>query len=140
VTVLRRYRWTREWDAELEPIAEEYRGWFGGREPASAGLTGRQAAAAAGITYRQLDYWVTLYADELALEVGNPGSGVARAIPRRVMPRLHVAARLVELGLSPTRVFALDHQARLRLRATMVKVLTPDRGERRRAREQLRAA
>lgn len=57
------------------------------------------AARAAGISYRQLDYWIT--SGYVRLADANPGSGVQRELPSSQVAILVRMADLVRGGVAP---------------------------------------
>lgn len=65
-------------------------------------MTGPEAAARLGVTYRQLDYWcrIGLVSEQKA---ERHGSGRNRTFTRVEMTRLTHLTRLVHLGLDPRR-------------------------------------
>lgn len=60
-------------------------------------MNGREAAQAVGITYRQLDHWVS----QGWVPGGNPGSGKRRDIDAEGLTRLGALAALVHIGFRP---------------------------------------
>lgn len=87
------------------------------RDDPAFGLTGAETARAAGITYRQLDYWTR--EGYITAKVADPGSGVFRRYLPEQVEQVRVLARLTRIGLPVGRVAALPPDDRARL----VKVL-----------------
>ncbi|MEL0147527.1 MAG: MerR family transcriptional regulator [Actinomycetota bacterium] len=86
-------------DAQLRPL------------PADAGYRGPVACAAAGITYRQLDYWARtgLVAPTVR---GAAGSGTQRLYGFRDILILRIVKRLIDTGVSLQNIrVAVDHLA-----------------------------
>ena len=86
-------------DAQLRPL------------PADAGYRGPVACAAAGITYRQLDYWARtgLVAPTVR---GAAGSGTQRLYSFRDILILRIVKRLIDTGVSLQNIrVAVDHLA-----------------------------
>ena len=86
-------------DAELRPL------------PADAGYRGPVACAAAGITYRQLDYWARtgLVAPTVR---GAAGSGTQRLYSFRDILILRIVKRLIDTGVSLQNIrVAVEHLA-----------------------------
>ncbi len=86
-------------DADLRPL------------PADLGYRGPVACAAAGITYRQLDYWART---ELVVPSvrGAHGSGTQRLYSFRDILVLRIVKRLIDTGVSlPNIRAAVDHLA-----------------------------
>ena len=86
-------------DADLRPL------------PQDIGYRGPVACAAAGITYRQLDYWART---ELVLPTvrGAHGSGTQRLYSFRDILVLRIVKRLIDTGVSlPNIRAAVDHLA-----------------------------
>jgi hypothetical protein len=91
-------------------------------QPSHDAVSGREAAARAGVTYRQVDYWVTMFprfAAELRTDM-SPGSGTFRTIRKDRMPRVHIVADLVRCGMDLRTIMAIEHQERLAKRAVIV--------------------
>lgn len=86
-------------------------------------LTTVEACERLGISYRQLNYWVTGWGPLLGIPEAQPGSGQPVWIPCARMPQLRTIARLRALGMELDVVMALDHGTRLRLLAVMRKAL-----------------
>lgn len=77
-------------------------------------VSGPEACAAAGLTYRQLHYWTEqgLLSD---VDVYNPTPGSGRSTGYRAtdLPNLHVRGMLSALGTPPGQADRLTHQQRL---------------------------
>lgn len=83
--------------------------------PADIGYRGPTACAAAGITYRQLDYWARTGLVEPSVRAAT-GSGSARLYSFRDILVLKVVKRLLETGISLQQIrVAVEH---LRSRGT----------------------
>ena len=86
-------------DAELRPI------------PANIGYRGPVACAAAGITYRQLDYWARTGLVEPTVRSAT-GSGSQRLYGFRDILILRIVKRLIDTGVSLQNIrAAVDHLA-----------------------------
>lgn len=84
-------------DAELRPL------------PADVGYRGPVACAAAGITYRQLDYWARTGLVEPSVR-GAAGSGTQRLYSFTDILVLRIVKRLIDTGVSlPNIRAAVDH-------------------------------
>jgi DNA-binding transcriptional MerR regulator len=83
--------------------------------PQNAGFRGPTACSAAGITYRQLDYWARTGLVEPSIR-SAVGSGTARLYSFKDILLLRIIKRLLEAGVSLQQIrIAVDH---LRLRGT----------------------
>ena len=78
-------------------------------------VTGADVAKLTGISYRQVNYWITHYADQLGITDPHPGSGYPLWVPASQLPEFHVIAGLREQGIALWRIMQMDHQQRLRL-------------------------
>ena len=86
-------------DADLRPL------------PADIGYRGPIACAAAGITYRQLDYWARTELVQPSVR-GATGSGTQRLYSFRDILVLRIVKRLIDTGVSlPNIRAAVDHLA-----------------------------
>ena len=86
-------------DAELRPL------------PANIGYRGPVACAAAGITYRQLDYWARTGLVEPTVRSAS-GSGSQRLYGFRDILILRIVKRLIDTGVSLQNIrAAVDHLA-----------------------------
>ena len=86
-------------DADLRPL------------PANIGYRGPVACAAAGITYRQLDYWARTGLVEPSVRSAS-GSGTQRLYGFRDILILRIVKRLIDTGVSlPNIRAAVDHLA-----------------------------
>ncbi len=86
-------------DAELRPL------------PAGIGYRGPIACSAAGITYRQLDYWARTGLVEPSVRTAS-GSGSQRLYGFRDILILRIVKRLIDTGVSlPNIRAAVDHLA-----------------------------
>lgn len=86
-------------DAELRPL------------PANIGYRGPVACAAAGITYRQLDYWARTGLVEPTVRSAS-GSGSQRLYGFRDILVLRIVKRLIDTGVSLQNIrAAVDHLA-----------------------------
>ena len=86
-------------DADLRPL------------PADIGYRGPIACAAAGITYRQLDYWARTELVQPTVR-GASGSGTQRLYSFRDILVLRIVKRLIDTGVSlPNIRAAVDHLA-----------------------------
>lgn len=87
-------------------------------------LTGRQLTERLpGVTYRQVDYLMTIYGRYLDVQEPNPGSGNPRRVARRELPYLHVIFDLVTMGLGQETVMALARDDARRVRSLLAKAL-----------------
>jgi hypothetical protein len=82
------------------------------------------------MTYRQLDYWLTVYGHLLGVEETSPGSGNPRSVPELMLPRLRVIWELRCLGFPLGQIMRYSHNTRLAIRGSMHKVLRIYRGRR----------
>ncbi len=80
---------------------------------AQAGYRGPVAARAAGITYRQLDYWARTGLVEPAVR-GASGSGTQRLYGFRDILVLKIVKRLLDTGVSLQQIRAATHVLRSR--------------------------
>lgn len=72
------------------------------------------AAAIAGVSFRQLDYWLRTYPAALAIDVDGAGEGTGtwRSIAAADVPKIHVVGALSQLGLAPNIAMLMDHDGR----------------------------
>ena len=77
----------------------------------NAGYRGPVAARAAGITYRQLDYWARTGLVEPAVR-GASGSGTHRLYGFRDILVLKIVKRLLDTGVSLPSMTTTQHRAR----------------------------
>lgn len=83
--------------------------------PADAGFRGPMACSAAGITYRQLDYWARTKLVEPTVRSAT-GSGTQRLYSFKDILLLKIIKRLLDAGVSLQQIrIAIDH---LRIRGT----------------------
>jgi DNA-binding transcriptional MerR regulator len=82
-----------------------------GEEPPTMGYRGPTACAAAGITYRQLDYWARTGLVEPSVQ-GAHGSGSQRLYGFRDILVLKVVKRLLDTGISLQQIRAAVHHLR----------------------------
>ncbi len=82
-----------------------------GEERATMGYRGPTACAAAGITYRQLDYWARTGLVEPSVQ-GAHGSGSQRLYGFRDILVLKVVKRLLDTGISLQQIRAAVHHLR----------------------------
>jgi DNA-binding transcriptional MerR regulator len=82
-----------------------------GEEPATMGYRGPTACAAAGITYRQLDYWARTGLVEPSVQ-GAHGSGSQRLYGFRDILVLKVVKRLLDTGISLQQIRSAVHHLR----------------------------
>jgi DNA-binding transcriptional MerR regulator len=80
-------------------------------EPPTMGYRGPTACAAAGITYRQLDYWARTGLVEPSVQ-GAHGSGSQRLYGFRDILVLKVVKRLLDTGISLQQIRAAVHHLR----------------------------
>ena len=80
-------------------------------EPVTMGYRGPTACAAAGITYRQLDYWARTGLVEPSVQ-GAHGSGSQRLYGFRDILVLKVVKRLLDTGISLQQIRAAVHHLR----------------------------
>jgi DNA-binding transcriptional MerR regulator len=81
----------------------------GERDPHQIGYRGATACAAAGITYRQLDYWARTGLVEPSIRTAH-GSGTARLYGFRDILVLKIVKRLLDAGVSLQNIrTAVDH-------------------------------
>jgi len=85
--------------ADAEPTAAELAEAAAGAEPGEVGYRGPTACAAAGITYRQLDYWARTGLVEPSIRAAH-GSGSQRLYGFRDILVLKVVKRLLDTGIS----------------------------------------
>jgi DNA-binding transcriptional MerR regulator len=79
------------------------------RDPHQIGYRGATACAAAGITYRQLDYWARTGLVEPSIRTAH-GSGTARLYGFRDILVLKIVKRLLDAGVSLQNIrTAVDH-------------------------------
>jgi DNA-binding transcriptional MerR regulator len=79
------------------------------RDPHQLGYRGATACAAAGITYRQLDYWARTGLVEPSIRTAH-GSGTARLYGFRDILVLKIVKRLLDAGVSLQNIrTAVDH-------------------------------
>jgi DNA-binding transcriptional MerR regulator len=81
--------------------------------PHDAGYRGPTACSAAGITYRQLDYWARTGLVEPSVR-GATGSGTQRLYSFRDILLLKVIKRLLEAGISLQQIRSAVHHLRAR--------------------------
>ena len=82
------------------------------RDPHQIGYRGATACAAAGITYRQLDYWARTGLVEPSIRTAH-GSGTARLYGFRDILVLKIVKRLLDAGVSLQNIrTAVDHLRR----------------------------
>ena len=82
-----------------------------GERPVTMGYRGPTACAAAGITYRQLDYWARTGLVEPSVQ-GAHGSGSQRLYGFRDILVLKVVKRLLDTGISLQQIRAAVHHLR----------------------------
>ena len=82
-----------------------------GEEPPTMGYRGPTACSAAGITYRQLDYWARTGLVEPSVQ-GAHGSGSQRLYGFRDILVLKVVKRLLDTGISLQQIRAAVHHLR----------------------------
>ena len=81
--------------------------------PSDAGYRGPTACSAAGITYRQLDYWARTGLVEPSVR-GATGSGTQRLYSFRDILLLKVIKRLLDAGISLQQIRTAVHHLRAR--------------------------
>jgi DNA-binding transcriptional MerR regulator len=90
-------------------------------EPAVTGYRGPTACSAAGITYRQLDYWARTGLVEPSVR-GAHGSGSQRLYGFRDILVLKVVKRLLDTGISLQQIRAAVHHLRDRGTSDLAQV------------------
>jgi DNA-binding transcriptional MerR regulator len=90
-------------------------------EPAITGYRGPTACSAAGITYRQLDYWARTGLVEPSVR-GAHGSGSQRLYGFRDILVLKVVKRLLDTGISLQQIRAAVHHLRDRGTSDLAQV------------------
>jgi len=92
-----------------------------GAEPAEVGYRGPTACSAAGITYRQLDYWARTGLVEPSVRAAH-GSGSQRLYSFRDILVLKVVKRLLDTGISLQQIRAAVQHLRDRGSADLAQV------------------
>lgn len=90
--------WTRLIEGE-PPLVDKDLEMKDHRDPHQIGYRGATACAAAGITYRQLDYWARTGLVEPSIRTAH-GSGTARLYGFRDILVLKIVKRLLDAGVS----------------------------------------
>jgi DNA-binding transcriptional MerR regulator len=105
------------------PGAPEQSGLSGpaGEESGELGYRGPTACSAAGITYRQLDYWARTGLVEPSVRAAH-GSGSQRLYSFRDILVLKVVKRLLDTGISLQQIRAAVHHLRDRGSADLAQV------------------
>lgn len=83
------------------------------RDDTALGLTGQEVADLAGVTYRQVDYWITH--GFIDTEKPSPGSGRFRRFNPTEVEQIRTAARLVNAGIRLEHLKTLPAGERTRL-------------------------
>jgi DNA-binding transcriptional MerR regulator len=105
---------------DADEQAEEVAAGFGAGE-SDAGYRGPTACSAAGITYRQLDYWARTGLVEPSVR-GAHGSGSQRLYGFRDILVLKVVKRLLDTGISLQQIRAAVHHLRDRGTSDLAQV------------------
>ena len=96
--------------------------------PESVGYRGPTACIAAGITYRQLDYWARTGLVEPSMSAIN-GSGTQRLYSFRDILVLKVMKRLLDTGISLQQIRAAVHHLRVHGSADLAQVTLMSDGD-----------
>ncbi len=102
-------------------FGEEIGAEMGGAESADLGYRGPTACSAAGITYRQLDYWARTGLVEPSVRAAS-GSGTQRLYGFRDILVLKVVKRLLDTGISLQQIRAAVAHLRERGSADLAQV------------------
>jgi DNA-binding transcriptional MerR regulator len=117
---------------ELSPCDEQQALVFGEEMtavPEDVGYRGPTACTAAGITYRQLDYWARTGLVEPSLRAAVDGSGWPRLYGFRDILELKIIKRLLDTGISLRQIRAAVAYVRERCPSDLAQVTLMSEGE-----------
>jgi hypothetical protein len=126
--VLRVTPWARLIESEPPLVNNDVETNKSERDPHQVGYRGATACAAAGITYRQLDYWARTGLVEPSIRTAH-GSGTARLYGFRDILVLKIVKRLLDEGVFGIAVGKVWHEVEGSLSTLQGELFADDSGQ-----------